>query len=457
MSTTPKTSTIFRFVAQVILVCGIYMGSSITSYSNDSSYTYNDPDSSWQINPIAIHGDATFGFSLPILLRDIGKGNDLKNHPLMTVGGKIDVGLLYVRRWILRHFDCYPQLGLLIKYNHLLCNIQETPYITGGVIYIEPNHDYTTRFEMLPRVGVGMAYLNIPGGFSSVTPYILEPDGSKKSAPHSSNHLEPFRNGADLNVILAMMLKFRLTPHWHMALTLGLDYFPALFTSKDDVLTRAQKAIEIYTVSLSGGYTFYPSDYLPPKRFAPYDDSKMLIDIAFLNSFRKACHEIKTVSKQPKNPQDPQKVFELSDETYYIGGLHIQWSYRVTGSHAFVLGTEWTKDWALEEELKKTVQASSIQVSTMLGHEFTWGKLNFGQYAGVYILSNPPVVPEKMYQDRFYLRLGVNYRITNYLYVGTSLKLDVLPSPRPIYGKQHHVPTEYTRIRYLDFRIGYTF
>lgn len=103
------------------------------------------------------------------------------------------------------------------------------------------------------------------------------------------------------------------------------------------------------------------------------------------------------------------------------------------------------------------MNTSSIQMSMMLGHEFVWGKLNFGQYVGAYLLNNTSEIEKPfIYNDLGYIRLGVNYRITHYLYVGTSLKIDVLPTPRNLAGKFSN-GREYTRINYLDFRIGYTF
>lgn len=349
-----KKLTILQITAKIML-CGCFLTSSITSYAYNFQFPNNDPDSAWKINPIAIQCDGTFGMSLPIILHDLGQRGTLKNIPLLMVGGKLDVGTLYVRRWILRHFDCSPQLGVLLKYNHIFLNIEESAYIGGGMVYLEPNHDYSNRFEMLPRVGVGMAYLNIPGGFSSVLLYQVDANGNKTKIFHTASSLDAFRDGVDLNILLAMMLKFRITPHWHMALTLGLDYYPALF-AKDEKWSRAQRAIEIYTVSLSGGYTIYPSDYTPPQRYSRYDDSKTLIDIAWLNSFRKAYLEVTNTSSnttQQVNQPNPKKIYHPSDDYYYIGGLHIQWSYKVTNSHAFVLGSEWTKDWALKQELKK--------------------------------------------------------------------------------------------------------
>ena len=84
---------------------------------------------------------------------------------------------------------------------HCLSRAAETASIKGGVIYIEPNYDYTASFEMVPRAGIGIAYLSIPGGFSSVAPYQIQPDGSTKYTPFSASHLDPFREDLDINII----------------------------------------------------------------------------------------------------------------------------------------------------------------------------------------------------------------------------------------------------------------
>jgi hypothetical protein len=97
-----------------------------------------------------------------------------------------------------------------------------------------------------------------------------------------------------------------------------------------------------------------------------------------------------------------------------------------------------------------------MQVSTMIGHEFVWGKLNFGQYVGFYLFNNLFQEKAYLYNDLGYIRLGLNYRITQHLYLGTSLKIDVFPTPIAIEGTQQ-TSKEFTRINYLDFRVGYSF
>jgi hypothetical protein len=52
-----------------------------------------------------------------------------------------------------------------------------------------------------------------------------------------------------------------------------------------------------------------------------------------------------------------------------------------------------------------------------------------------------------------YVRLGMSYRITDYLFIGANLKTAILP--RTIEKKPVSVP--FTGIEYVDFRIGYSF
>jgi hypothetical protein len=419
--------------------------------NNTTQQAISKPQDSWSLYPLSVQLNSLSGIILPIRLQDVSKNNEVSPKPLFTLGGRADVGLLYVRRWIWEHFDCYPKLGLLLKYNWITNNnVAEKGHVMGGVFYIEPNYNHLDGWEILPRAGIGMAYLTIPGGFSSTTP--TSEDEEEKQEPDSAADVDLFRQEVDLNIILDIMLKYRLTPNWHLLFSLGLDYFPALLSSTDDEdgLPRSKKAIEIYTASLGCSYTFNPSKYNPART---HRRLKSLIDVAFFSSLRQAEPSKDTTKAEGDQQEDKQE--DQSDKYYYLGGLHIQWSYQVVNNHAIVVGSEWTKDWALKKELEDKSRKDTLQVSFMLGHEFLWGKLNFGQYLGFYALNNRNLDKRQfIFNEVAYVRLGLNYKITDYLYVGTNLKTRILPTNK---DKGKSSALEYTGIDYLDFRIGLTF
>lgn len=417
----------------------------------------NKQDEPWYVHPLSIQGTSHIGTVLRVPLLDVALNKNSSKF-LMTVGERIDVGLLYPKKWIWKWFDCYPRLGLMIKYNYITANnIEEKGHIVGSVLYLEPNYNHLDGWEILPRFGVGIAYIKMPGAFSSVKP--TKADDDEDYSDLLAN-VDPFREGASLNLTFDLLVKYRLTPRWHLYLSLGADYLPELSfskTSEENTVTdpaKNNKTIELYTASLGCSYTFNPSIYNPDRILDPKKATR--IDISFLNSFRKP--EFSNNEKTPNNNQGPNTQSNDTDTKYhYIGGLHAQWSMRIFNNQAIVLGTEWIKDYALKKEIEKSIKKSNLQASFLIGHEFLWGKLIFGQYIGIYALNNRlplfPNDPAKNFSNKAYLRLGLNYKITDYLHVGTSLKIGIYPHSRV----SKPVVTDITRIEYLDFRIGYNF
>lgn len=441
-----------------IALCWIFcMGYQIAyAHDRDTPEAIYGNKNFWSVYPVSLQIAPHLGIIPPLRLLDVANNNEPSSRMLVALGGRADISLLYARRWLWEHFDCYPKVGLLLKYDYITNNnVAERGHVLGGALYLEPNYNHLDGWEVLPRAGVGISYLNIPGGFSSLNPIPPDPaNEEEKAEPYSAADVDAFRQEIDLNLIFDILVKYRLTPRWHLHFSLGLDYFPALFTDLDNtnVAARSKKAIEIYTASLGCSYTFNPTQYNPIRA---HRRPKNLVDIALLNSFRKAY----LTNNMNAGGDQQQSNINKSDQYYYLGGLHVQWSYQLVGNHALVFGSEWIKDWALKKELEKKFKRDNLQISFMLGHEFLWGKLQFGQYLGVYVLNNTPLENYKqfLFNDLFYARFGLNYRITEYLYVGTNLKVSLLPTNKDIGKGQQLRPLEYTGLDYLDCRIGFSF
>jgi hypothetical protein len=408
-----------------------------------NNYLQQEP---WYLYPLSIQVSPHFGFIMPMTLLDITT-NRYFNTPLLTIGGKVDINLLYPRRWFLEHFDCYPKVGLIVKYYHIINqNIDEKGNITGGVLYLEPNYKLLNGWEVLPKFGIGMAYVNIPGTFSPI-----KQDAEEEDDSINISEIEPFRKEPSLNIIFDLLIKYRLTPHWQLYFSIGADILPQFKTSsdsdKDSNTAKIRRSIELYTASLGCSYTFNPADYNPIRK--PMG-RKSRIDLTYLSSFRRALDFAAQV-----NPGDDGKD-KSNNKFYYIGGLHIQWSLQLLGNHAIVLASEWIKDLALKQEVAQSLRRDNLQASAMIGHEFLWGKLIFGQYAGMYLLNNAPNDASRRFgslHNLLYGRLGLIYKITDYLHIGANLKISLFPAS----PEKKAVSVAYTRIDYLDFRIGYSF
>lgn len=412
-----------------------------------NNYTQQEP---WYLHPLSVQVSHHLGVVMPLHLLDMATDKSV-NTSLLAVGGRADISLLYPRRWFLEHFDCYPKVGLIIKYDHIINqNVDKKGNIVGSILYLEPNYKQLNGWEVLPRFGIGTAYINIPGTFSST-----KQDKDEEDDSTDTTDIDPFRKEASLNLIFDLLLKYRLTPHWQVHFSIGADFLPQFKTSNSDedadsATNKIKRSIEIYTASLGCSYTFNPSGYNPVRKLGA---RKSRIDLAYLSSFRKAL-DFATQATPGNTQQDDTD--KNDNKFYYIGGLHVQWSLQLLDNHAMVLASEWVKDLALKKEVEQSVRKNNLQASVMLGHEFLWGKLIFGQYAGMYLLNNAPQDASKRFgslHNLLYARLGLSYKITDYLHIGTNLKISLFPSS----PDKKPVSVAYTRVEYLDFRIGYSF
>ena len=365
----------------------------------------------WSLYPFTIQVNPYhLGFVMPLSLLELPDVKKQKGRRGL-MGGSADISLLYVRQSMWKHFDCYPRLGLTINFSRLA----NKGHILGGLLYIEPNYNHLAGWEIVPRLGIGAAYVKVPGNH----PWTKEKEDEDQEVPE----VAAFRQGPSLDLAFGLLLKLRLTPKWHLYTGVSLDYLPYLNKKEPDE-KEDNKDLTLCTASIGASYTFNPSPYNYPR---PQGPRKSRIDIAILNSYRKT---------------DPNLV-EEDNKYYYVGGLHGQWSFQLGRNHALTLATEWIKDLATKKELPRAVRQDDLKVGFLGGHEFLWGKLIFGQQLGVYAMNeviHPP------FFSLLYTRLGLNYRFTDFLFVGVNLKTAVLPTSK-----------ELTKIDFIDFRIGYSF
>lgn len=421
-------------------------------------------EETWYLNPLGLQLTGQGGLIAPIDLFNIdnpGKDNEgpttnqEKKTKLWTLGGSLDVNLFYIRNFFFKYFDNFPKLGLLLKYDTVLGHhLDYTSYLMGSVLYLEPNFHYTNGMELLSRFGVGVAYLNIIGAFSAVKPE------NEEEALTVPDQVQPFREGVSLDLIFDFLLKYRITPHWDATFNAGLDWLPDFFSNSNII----NKSFFIYKLGLGCNYTFNPFENTDFTR--NIGGRKNRVDLSWLSTFRKA-HYYSQRGSIEQSSANHEDVASLDKNTfnknayYYIGGLHVQFSVQIADGNAFIIGSEFVKDFALAKELEKAVIKDNLQIGTMIGHEFLWNKLNFSQCFGIYLL-NVPVVPTPIpFLGLFYTRFIANFRITDHLSIGSSLKIEILPRPIPDdNGKVPHLKKdelEWARISNIDFRITYVF
>ncbi len=334
--------------------------------------------------------------------------------------------MLQIRKFLWKHFHCYPKLGLAINYGRL----ENKGCLVGGLIYLEPQYDYLAKWEISPRFGVGVTYAKIPGtNFKNLA---SEDEEAETSDDAFAEDVE--RQGLHLDLSLALAMHIRLTPHWQLSPSIGYSYMPLMADERsDEERQRPQDdtALKIFTASMGLSYTPNPSLIRYPNPNVRGSKKRSRVDIGLLAA--------------PKKFEPPsQEDTDGAGKYYCVGGIYGQGSLQLCNSHALTLATEWIYDGAAKQALKEKIKSSPLKVGVLLGHEFRWGKFMFGQQIGVYLMNNV--------QEEFplYAKLGIDYRLTDSLFVGTSLKATVLPQ-----GEYFSIKS--IKRDLIDFRIGYSF
>jgi hypothetical protein len=413
-----------KVIAQLCVMLAILMSCYVAhaqSYSNRKNNPANQ-QKGWRAYPVALQiNPGHLGFLMPITLLTLPEEKPVPKM-LGFWGSSIDLSILYVNRSLWQHFDCYPRLGVSINYHRL----RNQGNIIGGVVYLEPNYNHSTGWEFLSRLGIGIAYAKIPGNH----PYTPDED-------EEMPQVDDFMQGPSLDLALGFGIRYRLTPKWHIHTGLDLDYLWAFDQEVKDDKPAQRKILTLYNLSLGTSYTFNPSPHNYARAEGP---NKSRIDVAILNAFKKdpSPKPNKTLSDNPASDNPASE----DDKLYYIGGLYTQGSLQIANNHALTLASEWIKNGLSKKNLANKLKQTDLQVGVLGGHEFLWGKITFGQAFGGYLLNNDIDAPLGI----FYTRLTLNYHITSFLFVGTSLKTVVFPDPNT-----------YLKFDYIDFRIGYSF
>ena len=352
---------------------------------------------------------------------------------LYIVGASLDIGVIQIRRSIWKHFNCYPKLGLALNYGHL----ENKGSLLKGLLYLEPQYDYLARWEIVPRIGVGIAYVNIPGtNFKK-----LKPEEAEAIQNNDVFAEDIYRQGLHLDLSTALVVNIRLTPHWQLSPSISFSYMPAILSQAPNEGKRkleVDKNLKIFMTNIGIGYTPNPSLI----RYPDVGNSKKVnVDVSLLSTFKKIRPTSQQVSLPSKAKQQEDK--NNSGKYYYVGGIYGQWSLQLSRNHAFTLATEWIHDGAAKQALKEKIRSSAWKSSLLGGHEFRWGKFVFGQQIGFYLTNNDE-------EFGVYTRLGLSYKLLDSWFVGTSLKTIAILQNGDFYLNS-------LQQDFIDFRIGYSF
>lgn len=349
------------------------------------------------------------GLVMPIALVDRDTMYYKYTMPRVT-GMSLDWGILYVGRSIWEQLDVYPKVSIRLSYGRL----NNRGSILGCLLCAEPSYNHLATFACVPTLGVGGAYVRIPGYKSYKS--------SRYSAVNAPS-IKEFRAGPSLFLTWGFLLKWKITPHWHITNGLSFDWIP--YTSQKTQLTRLDRNLVVITEFVGASYTPEPTLRSYNRLSQP---SRAHTKLALVQGIRKG---------QPKTQASPNKY-------YYVVGIHGQWRYRLANNYALTIGTEWLRDKSSSKKLVSNVLGRDFKVSLLMGQEFLLGKLTLGQTVGAYGLNDSI---SHRWWGRFWGRLSLDYQVKDHLLIGIGWQGTILPSSQE--------PT-LVRQEGLNLSVGYT-
>lgn len=428
--------------AQIKRLIDSNLGPSLQNHGNQSD---------WKLFPCTIQVSPYGGITYSKLTSPLASDDEESIQQWSSVQGiNIDLGLLQIKRLVYRYFHTYPEIGLAFNYGWL----EHQGSLMGGQIYLKPQHDYQTRWEIFPRIGVGISYATIPRANFAKLPTDEQDDQSAPPSTEPAQEQEDYQKGRHWDLSFALVTRISIDPHWQLSPSIGFNYLPPIGDTQEEQQDLQEYIVPTnFTASVTLGYTPNPGLI----RYPSWEHNKGdRINIGWLSAFKKFTPPSDlvdqedliedTASEQSDNAPDDQ----TDSKSYYVGGIYGQWSIHVHSNHALTLATEWIWDGALNQKLKKYLRSSPLKISLLGGHEFRWGKLLFGQQLGFYVADSESLSFLAHQALDLYARVGLDYRLTDSLTLGTSVKTNIF-----IRFKEDDV----IRLNkdFIDFRISYSF
>jgi len=291
-----------------------------------------------------------------------------------------------------RFCSCYPRVGFAANY----FNFDNGPVLGSAYYvygYVEPVFFVPRRFNLSFRIGlVGVALLDRPYDETD-NPYNLA---------YSSYVAFPLMLGIGFN--------YRITDHLAVRLAGNYNHI------SNGGISNPNKGLNYPTVNVGLDYTFRPLKLAARgklRRPPPEKRNRLELDIG--NALKNA------------DAKSPAQFWVLNVNLQYA-----RWFHR---SSAVAGGFTWEMDNSKRMRILRSDDPTRDhnRLSFYVGHEFWLGKVQFGQYIGVYAFDDFPEIAG------WYHRHELSFHITPWLFVSAGLKA-------------HNQVADY-----LDLKVGYAF
>ena len=268
--------------------------------------------------------------------------------------------------------NCYPRVGLLISFFDF-----DNPSILGYglnvVGFVEPWFGSYKKLSLTLRPAAGLSFNTKPYDVTN------NPENQSYSLP------------VNVYIQLSLALNYRINQKYGVNLSVNYNHI------SNGGIKEPNKGINYPTAALGIEYNFNPLPFSDRLKQKYHGEKKRRYDIAAF-SFAK----------------------RIGGSSSYHGvyGLMADFSQQISRMNALRIGAEWVWDnslkWRLEHQLNS--KADYQRGALLIGHEFLIGRFTFSQDLGIYVYD------ETKYNDLVYQRYGLNFLISDRVFIGMHLK-----------------------------------
>jgi hypothetical protein len=307
-------------------------------------------------------------------------------------GFEADLGWQLITDKAYQFCSCYPRVGFTVNY----FNFDNGPVLGSAYYayaYVEPVFFQPRRFNLSFRLGlVGLATMDRP--YDETT--------NPTNLAYSTYVAFPLMLGIGFNV--------RVTDHLNLRLAGNYNHI------SNGGISNPNKGLNYPTVSMGADYTFRPVQMVSKGRMRrPPPEKKNRVELDVGNALKNASAK--------------------SAAQFWVLNVSLQYARWFHRSSAVAGGFTWEHDLSRRIKILRSddPSRSHYRASFYVGHEFWLGKVQFGQYVGVYAFDAFPEIAG------WYHRHELSFHVMPWLYVSAGLKA-------------HNQVADF-----LDLKVGYSF
>jgi len=307
-------------------------------------------------------------------------------------GVEVDLAWQLITDKAYRFCSCYPRVGVTVNY----FNFDNGPVLGSAYYtyaYVEPVFFVPRRFNLSFRLGlVGLSVQDRP--YDELT--------NPQNQAYSTYVAFPLMLGVGFN--------YRVTDHWNIRIGGNYNHI------SNGGIRNPNKGLNYPTAHIGTEYTIRPEKLASRGRMRrPPPEKKNRIELDIGNALKNA------------SAKSPAQFWVLNVSLQYA-----RWFHR---SSAVAGGFTWEHDLSRRVRILQSEDPTlnHQRMSFYVGHEFWLGKVQFGQYVGVYAFDEYPEIAG------WYHRHELTFHVLPFLYVSAGLKA-------------HNQVADF-----LDLKVGYAF